>query len=207
MGKGRQIQPHEFTQIVRESSPSLVLDADEEEGYDQAQPTRILVRGPLTDEEKDEIVAWMIQRIRCLARIHEGRPPTELELCIGAALMQCYIWTVDMPKKPEGPRNLDDDITDDDDYGVVYVDLVALAVLVDLILVRPAEGKQHVYNICRELAQRLMQVEVPQELFWAVEVRIEAHGWDNDRERLKLAERVASGLMHIKLPLSKERVR
>ena len=188
MAKGRHVEPHEYTQIVRESCPDFRPFDDEDDPlgvYSQSEPTRILVRDPLTDNEKTDIVNWMMQRIRCAARIPEGRAPTSLELCVAAAVMQTMIWTLEMPPNPENP----------DEECAAYLDMTALATLMDIILVTPAKGKQYVRMLLHELSHRLMVTEVPRELFWSVEVRIEAPGWDNGRERHKLARRVEDGLM------------
>lgn len=190
MAKGRHVEPQEYTQIVRESCPDFRPfddeDEDDQEGIpDQSEPTRTLVRGPLTGDEATDIVNWMMQRIRCAARIPEGRAPTDWELGVAATVMQTMIWVIDLPPNPENP----------DEEGAAYVDMSALATLMDIIFVTPAKGKGYVRMLIHELAQRLMIAEVAREIFWAVEVRIEAPGWDNGRERHKLATRVEDGLM------------
>ena len=188
MGISRRVEPHERELLVREQCPGYLGDDDDdfedslERFADQSLYTRILHRGPLTDEEKDDVVAWMIQRIRCLARIPEDRPPTEWEMYRAAIMMMCMIVVLDNPVRP-------------DSDGAAYFDLSEIGVALDMIFITPRSGRDYIRKVGHELAQRLQINEVAQEVFYAAEVCIEAPGWDNGRERHKLSMRVENGLM------------
>jgi hypothetical protein len=190
MEEGRRVEPYELDLIVREQSADYGLDEDDDEGFeripDQSKPTRTLWRDPLTEDEKTDSVNWMIQRIRCLARIPEGRPPTQVEMVTAAAMMMCLIWIIDNPA-PSDEEGAEE--------SAAYFDLSVIAVGMDVICIAPSNGLAYVRQVAHELAHRLMIAEVAAELFWAAEVCIEAPGWDNERERHKLARRVEDGLM------------
>ncbi len=186
MGQERKEEPRELTQLVRELCPNYGDDEDDQDELeriaDQSKPTRILHRGPLTEDEKSDVVNWMVQRIRCLARIPEERAPTELEMFVATTMMLCLIVIIDNPKRP-------------DDDGAAFFDLSEIAVSMDIILITPSAGRAFVRKVSHELAQRLMIAEVAAEVFWASEVHIEGPGWDNERERHKLAVRVEDRLV------------
>lgn len=193
MERGRRLQSDEWDHLVREPMPGYGSDDDDDgpddEGFarNQAEPTRVLIRGPLSDDERELIVLWMIHRIRAVARIPEEREPTEWEMVVAATSMQCLIWMLDPPPVFEDGSPGPD--------GAAFVDMSALAALIDIILISPCSGRRYVRKVIHELAHRLMVTEVAREVFWAVEVRIEAPGWDCDRERHKLALRVEERLM------------
>jgi hypothetical protein len=187
MGKGRKAEPYELVQLVRERCPDYddnEDDLDELERFpDQSKPTRILWRGPLTEDEQADVVNWIIQRIRCLARIPVHRAPTELEMFVAATMMLCLIRIIDTPPRPE-------------DEGAAFFDMSELSVSMDIILISRCSGLAYVRKVAHELAQRLMITEVASEIFWASEVCIEDPGWDNVRERHKLAWRAEEGLIY-----------
>ncbi|WP_395140331.1 hypothetical protein [Armatimonas sp.] len=179
MERGRVVQSLERSLIVREKCPESYECL--ECSRDQSKPTRILSRGPLDEEEKEEVVIWMVQRIRSQARLPAGRLPTTWEMQRAAAVMMCLIVEVDVGS---------------DEDGAGWISQEEIATALDLILITPTRSqRRYVRKIAHELAQHLMITEVAAEVFWAAEVRIEGNGWDNERERHKLALKVEELVM------------